>query len=180
MSETRPLKTRRVKLDALHVDPSNVNTHPERNLEQIRGSLRQFGQVEPLVVQKSTGKVIGGNGRLEVMKALGWTECDVVELGLSNTEATALGIALNRTAETSERDPVRLAEVLQALQSEDFDLDAVGFNAMEVGELFQGIGDGVIGGDESQAPDEFPEYDEDIETEYRCPKCSFEWSGKPK
>lgn len=46
----------RVPLSALHADPSNVNTHPEENLAAIAGSLRQFGQVEPLVVQRSTGK----------------------------------------------------------------------------------------------------------------------------
>lgn len=28
------------------------------------------------------------------------------------------------------------------------------------------------------APEEFPEYDEKIETEYRCPKCGYQWSGK--
>jgi hypothetical protein len=29
-------------------------------------------------------------------------------------------------------------------------------------------------------PEEFTEYGEDIETEHKCPKCGYEWSGKPK
>ncbi|MBA2557275.1 MAG: hypothetical protein H0V12_08040 [Chloroflexi bacterium] len=40
-------------------------------MEAIAASLRRFEQVEPLVVQKATGRVIGGNGRLVAMKKLG-------------------------------------------------------------------------------------------------------------
>ena len=28
-----------------------------------------------------------------------------------------------------------------------------------------------------EPPEDFPEYDEDISTEHRCPKCGYEWSG---
>ena len=31
-----------------------------------------------------------------------------------------------------------------------------------------------------EAPEDFLEYDEDLETEYHCPKCGYEWSGQPK
>lgn len=85
-------------LDALHPDPSNARQHGERNLEAIRASLATFGQVEPLVIHAPTRRVIGGNGRLAAMKALGWTHADVVELDISETQATSLAIALNRTA----------------------------------------------------------------------------------
>ena len=34
--------------------------------------------------------------------------------------------------------------------------------------------------DDKEAPEEFKEYDEDIETAYCCPKCNYAWSGKPK
>lgn len=88
--------TRRVALDSLHPDPANARKHDERNIAAISASLRQFGQVEPLVVQASTGKVIGGNGRLEAMRKDGATHADVVELDIDDTQATALGIALNR------------------------------------------------------------------------------------
>ncbi len=73
----------RVPLDALHPDPANARQHGERNVDAICGSLARFGQVEPLVVHKPTGRVIGGNGRLTAMKALGWSHADVVELDIS-------------------------------------------------------------------------------------------------
>jgi ParB-like chromosome segregation protein Spo0J len=96
------LTIRRVALSALHTDPANARSHDERNLAAIATSLKQLGQAEPLVVQRSTGKAIGGNGRVAVMRSLGWIDCDVFELDLDDTQATALGIALNRTGEMAE------------------------------------------------------------------------------
>lgn len=30
------------------------------------------------------------------------------------------------------------------------------------------------------SPEDFPEYNDDIDTQYCCPECGYEWSGKPK
>ena len=60
------LKIQRVDLDSLKLDPNNAREHGEENLEAIAASLKQFGQVEPLVVQKRSRQVIGGNGRLAI------------------------------------------------------------------------------------------------------------------
>ena len=136
---TAGLTIRRVVLTDLHPDPANARSHGERNLEAIRASLARFQQVEPLVVQKSTGRVIGGNGRLSAMKALGWVEADVVEVDLDDTQATALGIALNRTAELAEWDLPSLGRILQALDA-DGALDGVGFDEKEL----QGVLDDLI------------------------------------
>ncbi len=81
--ETSSLVVRRVPLGSLHLDPANAREHGPENLEAIVSSLKRFGQAEPIVVQRSTGRVIGGNGRLVAMTQLGWTECDVVELDYS-------------------------------------------------------------------------------------------------
>lgn len=105
-------------VSALHQDPANVNKHPDANLRHISDSLKTFGQVEPLVVQKGTGKVIGGNGRLQVLAGHGVTEVDVVELDIDDTKAAALGIALNRSAKSSEFDDAALAAVLATLPTE--------------------------------------------------------------
>ena len=55
------LEIRRVALEALHLDPANARLHGEVNLEAIKASLARFGQAEPLVVHKATGRVIGGS-----------------------------------------------------------------------------------------------------------------------
>jgi ParB-like chromosome segregation protein Spo0J len=167
------LEVRRVRLDEIHHDPANTRKHGPRNLENIVASLQEFGQVEPLVVQKGTGKVIGGNGRLTAMKSLGYTECDIVEFDGSPVQATALGITLNRSAELASWDNSALAETLRALQEEEFDLEAVGFTDDEVNELFDGPGSGLIPDDASGK-----EYDESVADEVKyqeCPNCGHKF-----
>ncbi len=128
------LSIRRISLEDLHLDPSNVRTHDDLNLDAISASLTRFGQAEPLVVQASTGRVVGGNGRLTAMRALGWTACDIVELDLDDTQAAALSIALNRTAELAGWDDEGLARMLDQLRSEDA-LDGVGFDDADIDAL---------------------------------------------
>jgi len=55
------LAIRRVPLASIHNDPANARAHDEANLGAITASLQRFGQAEPLVVHKPTGRVIGGN-----------------------------------------------------------------------------------------------------------------------
>ena len=31
-----------------------------------------------------------------------------------------------------------------------------------------------------EAQQEFAEYGEGIQTQYQCPRCGYQWSGKPK
>jgi ParB-like chromosome segregation protein Spo0J len=137
------LSIRRVPLTALRLDPANARSHPERNLEAIRASLARFGQAEPLVVHAKTGRVIGGNGRLVAMQALGWTECDIVELDIDEVQATALGIALNRSAELAEWSPQALGRLLESLQGADA-IDGIGFDEKEIDRL---IDEGIAAGE---------------------------------
>ena len=133
------LTIRRVSIDAIHQDPANARSHPDENLGAIEASLQRFGQAEPLVVQKSTGRVIGGNGRLAVMKKLGWAHCDVVELEVDDLTATSLGLALNRTAETATWNQDALAALLQELQTQGA-LDGTGFDDEDLDKLLAELG----------------------------------------
>jgi hypothetical protein len=130
----RSLAIRRVAIESLHPDPANARMHDERNLDTIQASLARFGQVEPLVVQQGTSRIIGGHGRLAAMKRLGWTHVDIVEVDLSSIDATALGIALNRSSELASWSDQALAELLSTLRAED-SLEGVGFTELEIDEL---------------------------------------------
>jgi ParB-like chromosome segregation protein Spo0J len=161
-----------VSIDSLHLDPANVRKHPERNTAAIKASLTKFGQQKPIVVD-AKGIVLAGNGTLAAARELGWPEIGIVRSNLIGSEATAYAIADNRTAELAEWDDVGLAETLRSLQSEDFDLDAVGFTDDEVDSLIDGMaGDLVSDGSDGK------EYDESIanEVEYHtCPNCLHKW-----
>jgi DNA modification methylase len=123
-----------VTLGSIHQDPGNVRTHGPKNMEAICESLARFGQAEPLVVQESSGRVIGGNGRLEAMKLLGWEKCEIVELDVDDAQARALAVALNRTAELADWNEAELTKLLEALREEDA-LDGVGFDEAEIDRL---------------------------------------------
>jgi DNA modification methylase len=159
LDSTSNLTIRRVALGDLHPDPANARSHDERNLASIAASLKQFGQAEPLVVQRSTGKVIGGNGRMSAMQALGWTECDVVELDLDDTQATALGIALNRTGELAAWDLPALTKILESFKGTDT-FDALGFDEKELNAMLDEVIasgqslDGIVQDEAPLPPDE--------------------------
>ncbi|GJM44074.1 MAG: methyltransferase [Gemmatimonadota bacterium] len=147
---TDGLKIRRVPLTQLHLDPSNARSHPEQNLESIVASLSRFGQAEPLIVQKSTARIIGGNGRFVAMKKLGWTECDIVELEVDDLTATGLGIALNRTGELAAWDEPVLAKLLGDLRTENA-LDGVGFDTADIDALLDELSGDIEPGDVDDA-----------------------------
>ena len=129
------MKLERAKLDALTCDPANVRKHDQRNLDAIKGSLQRFGQQHPIIVD-GDGIIRAGNGRYMAMRALGWTECDIVRTALKGAEATAFAIADNRTAELASWDDESLAQQLAALQIEDEELAlATGYDEKEIAAL---------------------------------------------
>lgn len=179
------MKIETVPLEELTLDPANVRRHGPRDLEAIKASLTRFEQQEPLIVDKR-GVVRGGNGRLQAMRELGWTEAQVVYTDLEGAEATALAIALNRTGELSGWDVEALSGVLAALREDDPDLfSATGFDqealSQALGGIDPGVGDG-IGGEpgtslELEQADERTRLDHDTEPPVqeakpkRCEKC---------
>jgi len=145
------LRIKTVSLDSIHQDPANARTHSEKNIEAIIGSLKEFGQVEPLIVQKETKKVIGGNGRLEVMRKLGWKKAKIVEVDLDDVKAVALGITLNRTTDLSGFDGDVLGKLLSSINDE-IDLESLGWDENDLDSLFdEGKKEGKTGDDD--APD---------------------------
>lgn len=173
------MKIERVRLDTLRQADRNPNKHPERNLEAIKASLQRFGQREPLIIRRESMEPIGGNGRLRAMVELGWEDADVIFMdGMSDDEAVALGIALNRTGELSQWDMGELLAELNHLSEAGFgDLSAIGWNSDELTKISESLLVPDESHEEPEPPSEFREYDETIQTHYQCPKCGYEWSG---
>lgn len=119
----------RLPLKDLVPDAGNARDHDEKNLAAIRDSLITFGQVEPLVVQRSNGMAIGGNGRLTVMKALSWTHAMCVQLDVDDTEARRLSLALNRTSELARWNDTNLRAALKQLAQGTPNIVIPGFSA---------------------------------------------------
>jgi ParB-like chromosome segregation protein Spo0J len=118
-----------LKISSLSPDPANARKHPDRNLEQIKASLRRFGQQKPIVVD-ATNVVRAGNGTLAAAKALGWTTIAAVRSDLARTELTAYAITDNRSAELAEWDYEVLSSTLA-----DMEIGDVGFTSAEIDKL---------------------------------------------
>lgn len=155
----------------------NSRTHSDEQIAQIMASLRQFGWTTPMVVAGSG--MLAGHARLTAALRLAETGQDiprnrdpwtgpVVDLSvLSETERRAYIIADNRLAQNAGWDDGMLRLELADLQVSEFDLSVLGFSDKELAKLTT----------EVSAPEDFPGFDEGIETEHQCPRCGFAWSG---
>ena len=120
-----------VSIDALTLDPRNARKHGRRNLDAIKASLEQFGQRRPLVVRADL-QVIAGNGTLEAIRDLRWSEVAVtrVPADWTDDQVRAYALADNRTAELAEWDDVVLADMLAELDAGGWDLNSIGFDGL--------------------------------------------------
>lgn len=91
------IHVQQVPLDDLRPDPANPRRITEEQREALVRSMRTYGPVEPIVVNRQSREVIGGHQRLVAARELGWTEVPVVFVDLTRTPARLLGLALNKT-----------------------------------------------------------------------------------
>jgi len=170
------------KLADLTPDPNNANLGTERGMNLLETSLAQFGAGRSILVDKH-GKIIAGNKTAETAGSLGMDDVIVVEtdgtkvvavqrtdLDLDNDiKARELAYADNRI---SELDLNWDLEKLQKDLAEGIDLEGHGlWVESELKNLFE---------IEASPPEEFKDYDEDIDTDHKCPKCGYQWSGVVK
>lgn len=165
----------REELKHLAIDIDSVHPHP-RNVRQgdvgaITESLRSHGQYRTIVYQQSTKRILAGNHTWKAAKSLGWTEIAATPVVCDDDQALRILLADNKANDLATYDNQQLEELLKDLAQTD---------ALLEGTLFDGDSlDELIADNESDISGEFPQYDENIDTEHKCPKCGYEWSGKP-
>ena len=109
--------------------------------EKLKKSLEEFGYVEPVIWNKTTGKVVGGHQRLKVLIEMGITEIDCVVVEMDEEKEKALNIALNKIS--GDWDKEKLALLIADLQGADFDVSLTGFEPAEIDDLFK---DSIVDG----------------------------------
>ena len=103
--------------------------------EKLKRSLAQFGYVEPVIWNKTTGRVVGGHQRLKVLMDMGMTEVECVVVEMDEEKEKALNVALNKIS--GEWDTDKLALLITDLQGADFDVSLTGFEPEEIDDLFK-------------------------------------------
>lgn len=87
------------------------------NVNAIAESLKVNSQYRPIVVQKSSMKILAGNHTWRAAKQLGWEKIAVVFVDVDDEQAKRIVLADNRTNDLAEYDNEILAELLKDLGS---------------------------------------------------------------
>ena len=103
--------------------------------EKLKRSITEFGYVEPVIWNQTTGRVVGGHQRLKVLQEMGMTEIDCVIIEVSEEKEKALNIALNKIS--GDWDTDKLALLITDLQGSDLDVSLTGFEPAEIDALFK-------------------------------------------
>ncbi len=150
------LNVQQIALEQLVPYARNARTHSETQVAQIAGSIAEFGFVNPVLVG-GDNIIIAGHGRVMAAKKLGLKTVPTIKLDhLTENQRRALVIADNKIAENAGWDEELLRLELQNLADEDFDLDLLGFDDVELDDLLTSLDD-----DEAAALDEnIPEVQE--------------------
>ena len=135
------------KINLEQLIPADYN--PRRDLqpgdseyEKIKRSLEEFGYVDPVIWNRTTGRVVGGHQRLKVLASMGRTEVECVVVELDEEKEKALNVALNKIS--GDWDKEKLAVLMTDLDAADFDVSLTGFDAAEIDDLFKDtLRDGV-------------------------------------
>ncbi|MGO9178235.1 MAG: DNA methyltransferase [Candidatus Limnocylindrales bacterium] len=123
-------------IDSIELHPHNPRLG---DVEAIAASLHRFGQLKPIVVQRSSGYVVAGNHLLRAAQRLGWTEIAANIEEMDDATATAYMLADNRTADLGAYDDGLLAAILGE-QAAAENLAATGYDADDVAALLRAAG----------------------------------------
>ncbi|WP_430397425.1 site-specific DNA-methyltransferase [Ferrovibrio sp.] len=118
----------------------NARKHSRRQIQQIAASIRQFGFVNPVLID-AEAQIIAGHGRVEAAKQLGLTSIPTIQIDhMTEAQRRAYIIADNRLAELAGWDRDLLAlEFGELLNLElDFEIEVTGFATAEIDTLIDG------------------------------------------
>ena len=135
----------------------NSRTHSEVQINKIASSIKEFGFLNPVLIDKDNG-IIAGHGRVMAAQKLGLKEVPVLQIGhLSETQKRAYIIADNRLALDAGWDEEMLRVEFDELKEADFNLELTGFSLDEI------AGMDFDAGEEVGMPD-LPDGDRDMDS----------------
>ena len=104
----------------------NAKEHPKEQIEQIKKSIQDFGNNDPIAID-GDGEIIEGHGRYIALKELGYKEVEVIRLGhLSDKEKKAYRLIHNKLTMNSDFNLELLEQELADLQT--LDMQEFGFD----------------------------------------------------
>lgn len=126
-----------VNIEKLIPYVNNARTHSKEQITKLRSSLREFGFINPVIIDRDYN-IIAGHGRVMAAKEENITEVPCVFVDhLTEAQKKAYIIADNRFALDAGWDEEMLKLEIEALQDMAFDLSLTGFDDAELSKLFE-------------------------------------------
>ena len=145
-----------VSLSRLIPYARNSRTHSDAQVGQIAASIKEFGFLNPIIVDGESG-IIAGHGRVLAMQKLGMADVPVIDAShLTDVQRRAYVIADNKLALNADWDSEMLRVELDALGVDGFDIELTGFSLDEIADLqIEEVPEGLTDEDAvPEAPDE--------------------------
>jgi len=122
-----------VSIGKLKKYEQNVKVHTKKQIKKLVSSMKQFGVVTPILVDKDF-TVIAGHGRLEAFEQLNFSKVPVVMLEhLTETQVRAYRLADNRIAEEAYYDENLLRiELEEIILDDEIEITDIGFDISEI------------------------------------------------
>ena len=127
------MEIKKLKVKDLKYAPYNPRKISDEMLEKLKRSIKEFGYVEPIIVNQRNMQVVGGNQRLKVLEDLEIEEVEAVIVDLDDAKEKTLNISLNKI--TGEWDYIKLKDLLEELDTGTGDIELTGFNMEEIEQL---------------------------------------------
>ena len=125
-----------VDVDKLIPYVNNARTHSKEQINKLRASIREFGFINPVIIDRDYN-VIAGHGRILASQEEGIDKVPCVFVDyLTDAQKKAYIIADNRMALDADWDEELLKIEIESLKDEDFDLSFTGFDESELLDLF--------------------------------------------
>lgn len=140
----------------------SLKPHPDNprrgDVTGIASSLARFGQVRPILAQRSTSFIVAGNHTYQAALSLGWKRIAVAVVDLSDEDARAYMLADNRWSDVATNDDAALLAILREL-GEAGQLEGTGYSPDDLDDLLallesQTTPPEPFGGGHSESPEE--------------------------
>lgn len=151
-----------------HLNPNTLTPNPQnpRKLEDaikpVAQSIKEFGFLQPIVINDD-GVILAGHARCQAALSLELDSVPVVKASdLTQDQQNAFMLADNRLSENAAYDNGMLAEVLQQLENNEYDISVTGFSPEEINAYLNTEALDEILGLEIDEPTESIDFDEDL------------------
>ena len=124
-----------VAIDKLKPNPKNPRLISEDELGKLVWSIKEYGLIQPIIVNEKTNLIIGGHQRWTAAKSLELETVPVIYVDFNNIEADACNLALNKIS--GEWDFTKLSEFFMTAEELQNNIYTTGFDSNEIQKIIE-------------------------------------------